>query len=385
MIRKIYAVNMLDAFINGFVYVGLPLLLSERGVDIAAIGLVLALGPLVKNIARVLSASLADQVGFTKFYIMNSASLGLGLLMYNLAWCVPAYGVGKIFDGLKDASMWAVNRASVIRAVGEKNAKAHLTKLASYRTLAMSAGMLMLGLLSHFFGIITAFKIVLVAALASLVVSFSMKPKALGHMKASASKTLANLEVRGRSRLFYWTAVIMAGGTAGYWVLHYLAFPLYLKNSLGYGNETIGALYAAYFLLLGATAYLMARFKSSYRVAAVIVLLFYSVSVAGIPLLGKEYTPLLFLLAAIGDGAGLIFWESVVFNVARKSRNVSSDIAVLHIPSEASIFGAFILGGVAIERFGFVNIFFIQAALMALYALASVIELEKSGCFTADN
>ena len=82
MLKRLYAINFVDAFIVGVITVIVPLLMLERGIDIATIGLVFAAAPLAKAAMRLASSALADSLGDRIVYVMSSASDFLQSLSY---------------------------------------------------------------------------------------------------------------------------------------------------------------------------------------------------------------------------------------------------------------------------------------------------------------
>lgn len=61
--RRLVAVNVLDAFIGGAYMLTISLLLVERKIDIATIGVVFSAFPVAFAVCRMLFASAADTVG----------------------------------------------------------------------------------------------------------------------------------------------------------------------------------------------------------------------------------------------------------------------------------------------------------------------------------
>ena len=80
--RKIFVANFFDTFIAGAISIAIPLLLLSKGIDIALIGVIIAVLPLVKIGVRSLSASLADQIGFRSIYVANGVANLFELLCF---------------------------------------------------------------------------------------------------------------------------------------------------------------------------------------------------------------------------------------------------------------------------------------------------------------
>ena len=70
--RRLLTLNVLDAFISGAYTLVIPLLLVERGIDVATIGVVFSIYPLALLLSRLLFASAADATGLGRFFNMTA-------------------------------------------------------------------------------------------------------------------------------------------------------------------------------------------------------------------------------------------------------------------------------------------------------------------------
>jgi len=68
--KRIAAITFLNYFVTGGLALIIPLLLLERNVNLAEIGFVLSILPLVFLFVRLLFAALADQVGWAPFFVL---------------------------------------------------------------------------------------------------------------------------------------------------------------------------------------------------------------------------------------------------------------------------------------------------------------------------
>ena len=118
-------VNVLDAFLTGAYTLAIPLLLLERKVDVAVIGVVFAALPLTYMMSRTLFASLADRIGHGKFFNANALSNLATVVSYALSSSPISYGFAKGMQGVKDASLWAVNRSAAYTIAGHENPYDH--------------------------------------------------------------------------------------------------------------------------------------------------------------------------------------------------------------------------------------------------------------------
>lgn len=68
--KRILTITFLNYFVSGGITLTIPLLLLERNVDLAEIGIVLSVLPLVFMVVRLFLAALADLVEWTRFYLL---------------------------------------------------------------------------------------------------------------------------------------------------------------------------------------------------------------------------------------------------------------------------------------------------------------------------
>ena len=59
MLRKIYALNYMDAFITGIVAIAVPVMMVEHGIGIASIGLIFAIAPVLRLAVRLASSRIS--------------------------------------------------------------------------------------------------------------------------------------------------------------------------------------------------------------------------------------------------------------------------------------------------------------------------------------
>ena len=84
--KRILAITFLNYFVSGGLTLTIPLLLLERNVDLAEIGIVLSVLPLVFMVVRLFLAALADLVGWARFYLLlNWPGTLVSTLIYFIA------------------------------------------------------------------------------------------------------------------------------------------------------------------------------------------------------------------------------------------------------------------------------------------------------------
>jgi len=112
--KRVAAITFLNYFVTGGLTLAIPLLLLERNVNLAEIGLVISVLPLVFLFVRLLFAALADQLGWAPFFILlNWPGTFFSTTIYFLANSTFAFLLGKIVEAVKESSYWAVNRTAI--------------------------------------------------------------------------------------------------------------------------------------------------------------------------------------------------------------------------------------------------------------------------------
>ena len=112
--RRVNAITFLNNFVSGALTLLIPLLLIAHHVKIAEIGFVLSALPLIFLVARLLLSATADRVGWSRiFALVNWPATFLSTLIYYVANSLSAFLFGKVLEGLRESSYWAVNRNAI--------------------------------------------------------------------------------------------------------------------------------------------------------------------------------------------------------------------------------------------------------------------------------
>jgi MFS family permease len=138
--KRILAITFLNFFVSGGLTLTIPLLLLERNVELAEIGIVLSVLPLVFMVVRLFLAALADLVGWARFYLLlNWPGTLFSTLIYFIAASTPAFLLGKIVEAVKESSYWAVNRTAIF-SLSHKKEEKEATKNIAVLSLSTAIG-----------------------------------------------------------------------------------------------------------------------------------------------------------------------------------------------------------------------------------------------------
>ncbi|MEM3030821.1 MAG: MFS transporter [Candidatus Micrarchaeia archaeon] len=361
--RKLLAINFLQYFIGSALAIALPLLLLERGIDVATIGAIFAALPVVFLAARTVFAAIADQAGIRRFFLLNAAANAGMLVVYYLADSPPLYALGKVMEGVKDSSFWAVVRTAAFSDARGMEARS-AALLSGVRTLATALGTLGAGAaiaLWSFEGTL----------LALLVLSLLLFPPSLLLKKDTGRWSLgeaARLVFRKRSA-FFWKASL-AVSLYGLAANALFVLPIFMKSELGLGYKEIGALFALYYLLGSAVTLLSVRARLPFGWACAGAFLLFSP--AAVLLWNPGLFLPLFALLALGDGLAAVVFENVIARASVGNSSVSTDIAVMHAPFRVMEFVAFIGAGWVAQHYGFAPVFAGAALAFALFCTVAL-------------
>jgi MFS family permease len=364
MLKRIFTFNFLDAFIAGMTAVLVPLLMKEKGIGLATIGLVFSAAPLVKMLIRLASASLADFLGDKAIYLANAVANLAQAACYIFASTPAAFAAGKFFDGLRESLIFSVNRASLFAAAPEKK---HFVfaSLMSGRLIYNAIGGLAVGLLFSIGGF--SLPLSLMAALSAymLLSAFFMEDLHKGHKSAHL---LSNFPIFGKSRKFYETSAALAVGGAFYITMIYMLLPIYF-SSRGLALASIGSLYAAYFFANGIFMSMLSHKRAQSKKLAIAGAALFSLCLPAIFFFPNELILPFFVLMALGDACLGVLWEELNYLALSGSSKIATDLALVNAPSYLAVFAASAMSGFLVEIFGFGLMFAAFAASEIIFSL----------------
>ena len=355
MLRRLYTINFIDAFIAGVTTVLIPLLMLERGIDVVTIGLVFAAAPFAKIVIRLAGAAIADSLGDRIIYVASSASDFLLSITYFVSSTATGFAAGKFLDGARESLIWSAIRPSLMAAAPEKR---HfiLADMLSGRLVYNAFGSLAVGILFVFGGYDLPLLAIAVLSIYAVFSSLRMKNihKAETHVRPS------DFSPFGRSKRFYETAGAFTVGSILYVVSVYMALPLYFYMQ-GFTLGEIGLFYAGYYLINGSVLHIISRHKVGTMIAAVAGTTVYCIGLSGVVLAPHALIPVFFLIMASGDAGLAILWEEINYSATKGSRKRATDLAVILIPSQIGVMAASGAAGIAISAIGFAPIFALLA------------------------
>ena len=371
--KRVNAITFLNYFVSGSLTLVIPLLLLAHNVNIADIGIVLSIYPLVFLIARLFFAAIADNVGWSHvFLLINWPSTFLSCSIYYFASSLPAFALGKIVESLRESSYWAVSRTAIYH-LSPKKAGNEATKNNATIWLATAFGGGAAGIGIAFLGF--SFTI---AALA--IISTTIGIPAFMLWKSSSTvpifgtgHILAPLNPKGRPTTFWFVSIAIMFNTLAIYPLTTLLLPAFMSQHLAYNYITIGVLFMVYNAIAALTTYLTVKYSLNFARATALTV----ISVTASIFLGSSTFFIACLLAlAFVRGYGIGFFEHAVLKVAKDSKNISVDIGWLHAPMRIAEFSSIISAGFLVQYLGYTPIFLATGIFFGIYSFLSLFILK---------
>lgn len=371
--RRLLLVNLLDAFIAGAYTLMIPLLLVERNMNITTIGLVFSVLPLIFVVSRLFFAASADSLGFRKFFNLNAAGNFVSVVLYSLSSSSTSYALARGVQGVKEASLWAVNRNAAYEIAGDQNADV-ASRIIFVRALPLALGAIASGFLIFWVGftpvfIILAFLSVLIFVPASMLrIGGKEKESILFEVIKKLDPTSVSKTVWSASIVmcFYFLASSLTIG---------FVLPIFLR-SRGLGYWEIGILLAAYNALGALLLLLTAQKVLTVKNAIIVQALLYLPAALIIPLSEGWLMTAMIVLMAIAEWTSYMTMESVVVNAVRGCENTATAISFLFTPGQLATMVGFVLAGLLVEMYGYTAPFWVAGMFFVTYSASAWLMLK---------
>ncbi len=368
--RTVNAITFVNYFVSGALTLLIPLLLLAKHINVAEIGLVLSILPLVFLFARLLFSSIADYIGWSHvFVLINWPSAFFSTLIYYIASTWPMFALGKLVESLRESSYWAVSRTAIYH-LSPNRAGHEATKMNAIIWLGMALGGAIAGLGIDYMGFSPSLLLLTIVAFA-IGIPAVMLWKSSSTAQISKTERFENpLSPRGRSRLFWLASVAVMFNSLATYPLVNLLLPVFMSEKLGYNYITIGTLFMLYYVISAAATWISVEQRLDRNRAS--ALTFVSV-VASVFLSGSGFIfPLALLILAFVRGYGVGYFEHTVLKVAKDSKNVSLDIGMLHVPMRIAEFSSLVAGGLIAQTLGYEPVFIACGAFMGVHVFMSL-------------
>jgi MFS family permease len=360
-VKKVILIQLFNCFTTGILMVVLPLLMVDRRIDLASIGLIYASLPIISQLARVSFAIISDLIGRKIFFILTGILRTLSNLIYCFSFSPLEFLLGRITEGGAQASIWSVNRAFILEH-SKRKWKA-LARLKSLTHIFIAFGTLAAGFLIGWFFYLNTLLICVGISLIAIPFAIAISER----KKRRIGGFWRRIDLRRKSSIFKKTLLIFIIWGLSFGFITGYILPLFLKAN-GFSSEEIGIWLSLQTLLTGFFIDLSARG----RIQRVMLFggLFYSTLLVG---LGFSQ----FLLAALGVillgiPMGIVggAFEGIVSKVARED-SYATDIGLLMLGLHGGRSISLALSGFLISLYGFPPIFFLSSLIFITFLLLS--------------
>jgi MFS family permease len=367
--RKLTAINFIHQFFWAVVVITLPLYLIEKDINVEEIGLILSLIPLAMLVLRTLGAMFSDIIGTRLFFVYQGIFQMVAAGIYSIASTPLHFGLGKISEGSSYSLFWAVDRTAIFSTATKKGEAA--AKMTSVRMVAGAIGLLFGGYMAYLFSFEFIYQILIGLGLVTVVLAV-VRHNVGAHRREKLSQTL---ELGKKHSLFWETSIAMAFAVASNVLFLNFLIPVFMDLSLNADYVTIGLAMAIYFTGTGIGSYAATWLGLVERKLFPYQLLTLPLMVA-LPYSGGFFIPILFL---VGTGTGVVWgmYEELIAEITREDTNLSTSIALLHVPVKVFEFSSLAAAGFIFVIFGGEVLFILSAVLLLVYLVLADRVLKK--------
>ena len=369
-VKSAMVIQAINAFIDGVVYVILPLLMLERGISVKSMGLIFAILPLVRQFNRVVFAVISDYIGRKAFYWLSGITNTISLLAYYFASDPFGFLAGKIGEAIKDASLWSVNRAYFLDH-SEKRERS-LLQMRGVGYIFYALGIIGTGILTA--ALLYNKMLIILMVLSLLIIPLTNRLVDKDKRKISILAVVDALRIGNKSskfKRFFWLYFIngLYYGLCGGYI-----FPLFLKES-GFTIEKIGLVLGIQSLLSGIVLYFL-RSRGEGKNKLLIGGFFSSLFLILISLsMGSPALPVIVALMGLFTGIAEAGGEKIFVEVADHG-SFAGDIGILMIGVNVGMSATQAVSGFLISSLGFTSVFLGSAILNLLFIIPAFKTME---------
>jgi MFS family permease len=344
-------------------------MMKERQINVVTVGFVFAAMPIIFQLGRMLFATFSDFWGRKLFFVFSGLLAVASGLIYYVAYTPLEYLFGKVVEGTKEGTVWAVNRAFLLEQGGGQLKT--LIRLRTVVYIAYAVGSFLAGYLIAW--ILFEGVMLLCAAFGVVVVLVALTLKRGKKEEFDFSKALRFLDFRKKEKLFRKFLILfcMMGVSLG--LIGGFVLTWYLDAN-GFNLETIGLILGAQILLAGMSSHL---FSKTTRTRQTILLsgIMFAVTFLILGFTAPFLAAALMVFYGAIQGIASIGQEAIASRISDK-RSYGTDIGLLwtgfHITESFSL----ALTGIMISQWGFTAPFVLAALTYLIFAIGSYFSLK---------
>ncbi|MBN2252172.1 MAG: MFS transporter [Kosmotogaceae bacterium] len=354
----------MNAFVYGSMDLLVPLLMIERGLDIESMGLIFAALPIISQLLRMTFGIISDFIGRKIFYELNSVMNLIFMGIYYFSYGPYDFLMGKLAEGVRNASLWAVNRAYFLDHSYEQ--KKVLIQMRGVGSIFSAVGTIAAGALIAWI----LFESTIIVTMAVAVVAIPQVLKLEDKVKKDVSllDIISSFDIRGKNIVFKRYMLVFLIYGLGWGLITGYVFPLFLKIQ-GYESGTVGLILGIRSLVMGLLTYYVASRFSGKKMVLYGGLVF-ALSV-GLLMFSTEATvPLLVIFTGLAEGFVAANFEYIFVKIVNK-KSYAGDIGILMFGMHAGMSFMLAISGFVISSLGFGALFFVSAIFFGVSAIAS--------------
>ena len=374
--KRVFAISILNNFVSAGLALVIPLLLLDRKVNLAEIGVIISILPLVFLFVRLLFSAFADKIGWIYFFILlNWPGTLFSAIIYFFANSTYGFLLGKVVEGVKESSYWAVIRTAIFSLAPKKKAK-EATRNHAFIFLSNAFGGGAAGLGIAYLG----FSLTLgVMIFASIILGIPAALLCYAHRKNSKSKVssvIVSLNPRGKGKAFWFVSFTLLLFSLAKYPLITLVLPVFMAQQLRYDYSLIGIAFMLYYFIssLATFSTLRRSFGARGVVIQCLIALFSTFLLANLTI----YFLPLFLAIAVAHGLGIGFYESIIAKVILNKLTVSVDIGLLLIPTRLAEFTSVLFAGFIVQSSGYAPMFAASGIFFTAFSGISFYIIKKA-------
>ncbi|UCE43687.1 MAG: MFS transporter [Candidatus Bathyarchaeota archaeon] len=369
-VRTVLVIQVIHSFVSGVLAIALPLMMKERNIDIVVMGLVFAALPLIMQFGRMVFATFSDFWGRKPFFVSNGILGVFSALIYYFAHAPAEFLLGKVVEGVKQGSLWAVNRPFLLEKSGGHWRILVYLRAVLYVSFAVGS------LLAGFFVIWFLYDgtMMLCAVLGVFIFALSLLLVGEKRKRFSMKEALHFLDFRKKKRLFKIFLILFFVLGLSYGFRGGFVIPLFLDN-YGFTTGTIGLVIGVQTLLAGVFSYLFSR-SSKMRLLILLSGILYFATFSVLGLLGSVLASILVIAYGLVEGMTSIGQEGILSRITDKS-SYGTDIGLLMTGLHLGETFSLALSGLLISMWGFVVPFVLTALTYGVFSVASYIILRE--------
>lgn len=375
--KELLFTHMLFSFIAAALSFIVPLYLLEMEVDIALIGLILAMGPISFLIVRIFLASIADDIGTKSIAVGYSMLNAVAVILYSFIATPLGFAAAAISEGVRNSGFWAIARTETFEFNGNrKKPGIALAHFANMRQLADGLGRLLVGFVLAYFAFQGAFNVMLLLSVFLIILALVSTERDLGGLHID--NHLLKRIFKDRPASFWHTVILILFLWMPFDLLPVFLLPIYMASNLNMGYAEIGILLALFSIASAAFALIFTKFRLSKRKLMYLI----GLGIPGFILIPLGLVDIIvpIMILAFCRGCSLVVNEYFLTDQVCRSKDVSTDIAVLNGPLQIASFLFLSLSGITIALFGFMPLFVVFAISIAIFVILGNKFLHKVIC-----